>query len=698
MSFSFSKSTKRRKYLEEVEELGLAIESTNYITSINQPSTSQDNKSPDSNNFNSAYSTINIPSEKNQSGETNLNSILDINLANNNILYSNFSSESDDSEEYIEKVLINIRNWAVQHNISNLAFSDLLKVLKANHSCFNYFPIDARTLLKSNVSKQPLQLQIMNPGIFYYFGLANGILSVIGKNAFSDDIIKLHLGIDGLPLTKSTNSQFWPILGYIRNLKSSQPSVFLVGLYWGTEKPVDSNSYLSELVSEIKLLHHQGIDLSIGNKKVIIEAISCDAPAKSYILKIKGHTGFSSCTRCKTTGVFLERRVCFPDIIYQKRTHHEYLNRNDEDYQVDEVISILSEIPNIDMVYSFPLDYQHLICLGVVKKNILLWLGIIKNSPLSVRLSSQSVRVISSRLLHLKTFITCDFARIPRGLNEVLRWKATEFRTFILYTGPVVLQSIISNECYEHFICLHVSMTVLLDSSHAHILSFIDKLLNYYVKKFGEIYGEEFLSHNLHALLHLCDDYTKFGPLDNCSCFPFENFMQFLKKMVRSNARPLEQVIKRYDEFNMFGRLTKINEQNSEDQFKNIHNDGPLREDCSSPQYKILSKKYFIIKIKSLSDCYIGYFEDQKIIVMKVENICYHPNSNKHVFLGRIFNTTKPFYTKPINSFKLGIACVSNLSDNFITCNTDKINLKKYMVLDLNNEMDFKVCFPILHS
>jgi len=73
-------------------------------------------------------------------------------------------------------------------------------------------------------------------------------------------------------------------------------------------------------------------------------------------------------------------------------------------------------------------------------------------------------------------------------------------------------------------------MTVLLSPSHGYLLNFIDKLLTYYVKKFGEVYGEEFLSHNLHALVHLCDDYNKFGPLDNCSCLMFENCMLFLKK------------------------------------------------------------------------------------------------------------------------------------------------------------------------
>jgi len=182
----------------------------------------------------------------------------------------------------------------------------LLKVLKTNHKCFDYFPIDARTLLRTNVSKKPLQIQNMNPGIFHYFGLANSIKSVIGSNVFSDDTIKLQLRIDGLPLTKSTNSQFWPILCFISNFNNTKSFVFLVGLYWGTEKPHDSNLFLSQLVVELKGLCIDGIDLPVGKKKVYVEAICADASAISYI-RTKGHTGFSSCIRCSITGVFRKK-------------------------------------------------------------------------------------------------------------------------------------------------------------------------------------------------------------------------------------------------------------------------------------------------------------------------------------------------------------------------------------------------------
>lgn len=67
----------------------------------------------------------------------------------------------------------------------------------------------------------------LNHGIFHYFGLANGIKSVIGTNVFSDDTIKLQLGVDGLPLTKSTNNQFWPILCYISNFNNTKSCVFV---------------------------------------------------------------------------------------------------------------------------------------------------------------------------------------------------------------------------------------------------------------------------------------------------------------------------------------------------------------------------------------------------------------------------------------------------------------------------------------
>lgn len=150
---------------------------------------------------------------------------------------------------------------------------------------------------------------------------------------------------------------------------------------------------------------------------------------------------------------------------------------------------------------------------------------------MQVRLQFRDVNIISNHLLSIKNLIPSDFSRKFRGLNEVARWKATEFRLFLLHTGPVVLKGIISNNCYFHFICLHVAFRIILSSNSSEkLVNFSEKILLYFVEKFEELYRAQFISHNVHGLIHVVDDYRKFGSLDKCSCFPFENYMQFKKK------------------------------------------------------------------------------------------------------------------------------------------------------------------------
>lgn len=185
---------------------------------------------------------------------------------------------------------------------------------------------------------------------------------------------------------------------------------------------------------------------SIINKKVTLDAIICDAPAKSFVLKIKGHTGFHSCTRCITEGEYISNCVAFPSTNVLKRTHLSFKTKQFEDHHTPGPLSILTEIPNIDIIKVFSLDYMHLICLGVVKKLLHLWLS---KGPLPVRIRGKKIKELHYLLISLKHQVTSKFSRKPRGIiNEVNRWKATEFRQFILYTGPVVLKNILSTECY----------------------------------------------------------------------------------------------------------------------------------------------------------------------------------------------------------------------------------------------------------
>lgn len=135
--------------------------------------------------------------------------------------------------------------------------------------------------MKTNDLGSTKQIQLcVPPGSNYHFGITNSLKNIEQFLNFNEEIVKIVIGIDGLPLTKSSNSAFWPILGYIRH-PSSKPYVFLIGLYWGNQKAIESNIYLSKLVNELKDLYENGFVSSFGNKIVIVDAICCDAPAKS---------------------------------------------------------------------------------------------------------------------------------------------------------------------------------------------------------------------------------------------------------------------------------------------------------------------------------------------------------------------------------------------------------------------------------
>lgn len=69
-------------------------------------------------------------------------------------------------------------------------------------------PKDARTLLGTK-PVPILNMHEVKPGKYYHFGLENGIIRHLPNNFIPQDI-KLVIGIDGLPISKSTSTNFGP--------------------------------------------------------------------------------------------------------------------------------------------------------------------------------------------------------------------------------------------------------------------------------------------------------------------------------------------------------------------------------------------------------------------------------------------------------------------------------------------------------
>lgn len=155
-------------------------------------------------------------------------------------------------------------------------------------------------------------------------------------------------------------------------------------------------------------------------------------------------------TRCKIEGEYIDRRVCFPytRVKSTSRDHISCINILDEDFHVCDIVSNLAELPDFDAVYSFSLDYLQLVNIGVMKKLLMLW---VNKGPPSTRIRARKINQLSKSILELNSYITSDFIRKGRSIQELSRWKATEHRFFLLYSGPIVLKNIITVECYTNY-------------------------------------------------------------------------------------------------------------------------------------------------------------------------------------------------------------------------------------------------------
>ncbi len=262
-------------------------------------------------------------------------------------------------------------------------------------------------------------------------------------------------------------------------------------------------------------------------------------------------------------------------------------------------VSPLCELGGVALVSSFVLDYMHLVCLGVMRKLIFLWL----KGPLKCRQSFRILTVISAYLASVRQYLPSNFARKPRSILEISMWKATELRQFLLYTGPVALLNNISSVMYKNFMLLSVSMRILLSPDLCtENCDFAEDILKLFVKDFGLIYGLEFVGYNVHSLIHIAQDARNFGPLDSISCFPFETFLGKLKKIVRRPQNPVQQIVRCIHEKQSLAKQKKTSISSP---LKQPHLSGPVTNELGTcQQYRLGVDRYVFFRADTDTDYY----------------------------------------------------------------------------------------------
>ncbi|KAG8232047.1 hypothetical protein J437_LFUL014432 [Ladona fulva] len=168
---------------------------------------------------------------------------------------------------------------------------------------------------------------------------------------------KLSLNVDGVPLFKSST----PILVDLCRLVEYDLDSFVVSIYEGKSKPATPGILLKSVIDEINELVKVGIDIENVAHDVVIHAIICDAPARSFKCT-RSHTGYSGCECCVVKGKLRNHKMVFCDVNAELRNDTSFRNYLDKDHHTGE--TPLLTIECVVMVSQFSLDYMHLVCLG----------------------------------------------------------------------------------------------------------------------------------------------------------------------------------------------------------------------------------------------------------------------------------------------------------------------------------------------
>lgn len=374
--------------------------------------------------------------------------------------------------------------------------------------------------------------------------------------------------------------------------------------------------------------------------------------------------------------------MTYPEVDSSLRSDESFKDKLDENYHKPNRESPLEQL-SLGLVSNVPLDYMHLVCLGVMKRLLIFW---VKGSR-DVRMREDHLNCATTELLKIKNYIPREFSRLPRDLKEVDRLKATEFRQVLLYTGPIILKQRLDQERYLHFLSLHCAIRILCSSELSKMyIDYASELLKYFVRNYSILYGAEYITHNVHNLVHLANDCKVFGPLDQFSAFKYENYLYKIKKSVKFCRYPLQQAVNRCRE----QELVYSAENFEQPHLKNETVKHPkIFEDLIA--YKNLITRDFEVIVNSKDNCVA--LQDNSIY--KIEGICQNPFTKGIYLFGRRYIQTESFYDSPCNSKQLfNIVIATSLSENLSKMSLSDV---KYKCLNYP-KVDCTLIVPLLHN
>lgn len=238
------------------------------------------------------------------------------------------------------------------------------------------------------------------------------------------NLLSFTCNTDGAALIHSSKQAFWPILVTLNELPPYLRFRYplLAGLWVCKKEPSsqEMNLFMKSFVDQCKDLSSNGLlwedDKTKEKVHFIIKLILCavDSIARAIVQNRVQFNGYYGCSWCFSFGKYVGGCVRF--LMEEKevadRTHSIHLKHMAQRMKRDKTAvnkkllrevkgvkgySVLTELNNFDMVWSFPRDYLHSDLIGVVSNLWSTWMN--PKSP--VRITKMDIEKINDRLINM---------------------------------------------------------------------------------------------------------------------------------------------------------------------------------------------------------------------------------------------------------------------------------------------------------
>jgi len=403
---------------------------------------------------------------------------------------------------------------------------------------------------------------IYNGDIYKSFFENGGFLSSPYNMSFS-------FFTDGVQYGTSSNKTIWPIYLTINELPYKERSRYLIlaGVYVGPKDP-NQQVFLRPFVQEAKKLFNEGFSWIHEGRHVIsrVVLLCCilDSVARYQVLNHQSFVAKYGCTFCykQSSRTRLGQRylVSAPAELRTEETLREDLKelyaKRHMTNQFERVSrgvkgpSLLMSLNGFILTKGVVVDYMHAICVGVVKHHIEMllestrkrfWLVMDEGNFAKKYLLAEIDRRIG--LIQSNSSIIREL----RPMTDVALWKASEFRSWLLFYMVVDLKGLLKEKYLLHFAILAKATYILLKSSvsmdevkEAH------RLFMLYTHFFQQYFGEENMRYNVHLLSHIARGVINFGPMWVHNSFLYEGKNRYLRSLTKSPNNVALQVTKKF--------------------------------------------------------------------------------------------------------------------------------------------------------